>query len=218
MMNTFVIQKKTERFTIDVTFSFAEGTMVLTGESGAGKTTILNCIAGLMTPESGRISVGGHVLYDQQNKINLVPKDRNIGYVFQQYALFPHMTVWENIVYGINNQPKDKRRELRVYAHELLKSFGLEYVKNKYPRNISGGEKQRTAFARAVVTKPDLLLLDEPFSALDSKTKELMHQEYLAFKTRFKIPTILITHSPEEAKKLGDFWITLNDGMLKEAD
>jgi len=214
----FHIMKELDHFILDVEYSFDKGLLVIEGESGAGKTTLLNCIAGLTSPDEGSIAYENSVVYDSARKINIPARDRRIGYFFQNYALFPHMTVVENICYGIKNKPEykesQKREELVAYTEYVMQMFGIHHLKGKYPNSISGGEKQRTAFARAIVTKPKLLLLDEPFSALDDNTKKAVYREFLQIKEVFRIPTVLITHNPQESNLFGDHKIVLKHGRI----
>jgi molybdate transport system ATP-binding protein len=204
------IYKKTDYFTIDVDISFVGGILVIQGESGAGKTTLLECIAGLRNPDKGRISIGDKLLYSSDENINIPVRERNIGYLFQNYALFPHMSVIENVLYGL----KSRRIKDFAYAERIIDSFGIKHIKDKLPSYISGGEKQRTALARAIATKPSLLLLDEPFSALDKDTRTIVYDEFLSFKKNFRMDAILITHDENEAKLLGDSIIMLKDGKV----
>ena len=204
------IYKKMDYFTIDIDISFEGGILVIQGESGAGKTTLLDCIAGLKSPDMGSISIGDRILYSSEKSINLPVKDRNIGYLFQSYALFPHMSVMDNVLYGL----KSRKIKDFSYAEKVLDSFGIHHIKDKLPSNISGGEKQRTALARAIATRPALLLLDEPFSALDRDTKASVYEEFVSFKENFHMDTILITHDEKEAKLLGDRIIHLKDGKV----
>ncbi len=204
------IYKKMDYFTIDIDISFEGGILVIQGESGAGKTTLLDCIAGLKNPDRGSISIGNRILYSSEKSINLPVKDRNIGYLFQSYALFPHMSVMDNVLYGL----KSRKIKDFSYAEKVLDSFGIHHIKDKLPSNISGGEKQRTALARAIATRPALLLLDEPFSALDRDTKASVYEEFVSFKENFHMDTILITHDEKEAKLLGDRIIHLKDGKV----
>lgn len=216
----FRIIKRLDHFTIDVDYSFDSGILVVQGESGAGKTTLLNCIAGLALPDDGRISVGEKLVFDHNQGIDVPTRLRALGYLFQNYGLFPNMTVHQNIIYGIKNKEeykdKKKREELLQYADYIMDTFGIAHLKGKHPNQISGGEKQRVALSRAIVTKPKLLLLDEPFSALDSRTKEIVYQEFVAFKKEFKIPTILITHDIEESELFADRRILMKDGKIVE--
>lgn len=216
----FKIRKTLDHFTVDLEYEFENGILVVQGESGAGKTTVLNCISGLMTPDAGKISAGGRVVYDSEAGVNIPTRLRSIGYLFQNYALFPNMTVHQNIVYGIKNMPEYKEREKREamlnYADEVMETFGIAHLKKKHPNRISGGEKQRAALSRAIVTRPGLLLLDEPFSALDQRTKEIVYEQFGSFIKSFRIPTILITHDPSESEMFADFRILIKDGKIIE--
>ncbi|MDD4680825.1 MAG: ATP-binding cassette domain-containing protein, partial [Clostridia bacterium] len=207
-------------FLLDVDYRFDKGILAIQGESGAGKTTILNCISGLIMPDDGKIAIGDQIVFDSIAGINVTTRLRNIGYLFQNYALFPNMTVYQNIVYGIKNhkdyKEKSKKEQLLAYADYIMETFGIAHLKKKTPGQISGGEKQRVALSRAIVTKPGLLLLDEPFSALDQRTKEIVYQEFASFKKNFQIPTILITHDSEESKMFADCRIHIKEGVLEE--
>ena len=213
---SFQIVKKLDRFSVDMEYSFEEGVLVIQGESGAGKTTVLNCIAGLKQPDRGRIAIDGRIVFDE--KTNVSVKKRQIGYLFQNYALFPNMTVGKNVIYGIKNKEeyrdRKKRKELLEYADYIMDTFQITHLQKRYPEQISGGEKQRVALARAIVTRPKLLLLDEPFSALDVKTKEVVYEEFASLKKSLGIPTILITHDPQESKLFADHKIFMKDGKI----
>lgn len=213
---SFQIVKKLDRFSVDMEYSFEEGVLVIQGESGAGKTTVLNCIAGLKQPDRGRIAIDGRIVFDE--KTNVPVKKRQIGYLFQSYALFPNMTVGKNVIYGIKNKEeyrdRKKRKELLEYADYIMDTFQITHLQKRYPEKISGGEKQRVALARAIVTRPKLLLLDEPFSALDVKTKEVVYEEFASLKKSLGIPTILITHDPQESKLFADHKIFMKDGKI----
>lgn len=214
----FKIRKNLDHFAVDLEYEFDHGVLVIQGESGAGKTTILNCISGLTTPDEGRISVEERIVFDSSAGIDIPTRLRNIGYLFQSYALFPNMTVHQNITYGIKNKPeykdKDKKEELLRYADHVMETFGIAHLKKKHPNRISGGEKQRAALSRAIVAKPSLLLLDEPFSALDQQTKEIVYQQFALFKKNFQIPTILITHDAKESEMFADNRILIKDGQI----
>lgn len=216
----FKIKKNLDHFTVDMEYEFDEGVLVIQGESGAGKTTILNCISGLTAPDGGRISIEGRVVFDSDGGIDLPARTRKIGYLFQNYALFPNMTVHQNIIYGIKNKPeyreKEQKEELLNYADDVMETFGIAHLKKSHPDRISGGEKQRVALSRAIVTKPSLLLLDEPFSALDQQTKEIVYQQFASFKKNFQIPTILITHDAGESEMFADRHILIKDGQIIE--
>lgn len=203
-MLTVDIEKKLTHFTLRTKIEIANEIVVLFGPSGSGKTTILNCISGLTKPDSGIISLNDTTFF--KNKKILVPTPkRNIGYLFQDYALFPHMTVWKNIAYGMKT---------KEFAEKLMDELQISHLKDKYPHSISGGEKQRVAIARAFATEPDLLLLDEPFSALDDNTKDRGHDELLRLHALWKIPIILVTHNRDEAKKLADRILFLDEGVI----
>ena len=220
----FQIFKKLDHFTIDIEYGFDRGILVIQGESGAGKTTVLNCISGLTAPDQGRIMIGGRVVFDSGDGINIPTRLRTVGYLFQNYALFPNMTIQQNILYGIRNKAefkgggKKEKEEMLAYADNIMENFGIAHLKKKYPNQISGGEKQRAALSRAIVTKPELLLLDEPFSALDQQTKEIIYQEFLAFKKNFQIPAILITHDSRESEMFADRRIFIKEGKIISAN
>lgn len=202
------ITKKLEHYTMGLEVMFEAGVLVVQGESGAGKTTLLDCIAGLRKPDEGKIVIGEKVCYSKDDNIDLTARERNIGYVFQNYALFPHMTVIQNIMYG----QKCKGMEDKEYTERIIESFNIGHLRNRHPLQISGGEKQRVALARALAVKPELLLLDEPFSALDSKTKEAVYEEFVQIKEKFRFNAILVTHNEKEALRFGDVIITIKDG------
>jgi molybdate transport system ATP-binding protein len=206
--------KKMYCFDLDVDFSINKEVLVIQGHSGSGKTTILDCISGIKTPEAGEISIGDHAVFSSEKNINMKIKDRNVGYVFQNYALFPHMTIEKNILFGLQcKNLKDVN-----YIEHIMKVFNIDHLKKRYPKQISGGEKQRVALARALSIKPDVLLLDEPFAALDVQTKSIVYEEFLQLKKLYTIDIILVTHNPEEARLLGDKIIHISSGKIKEAE
>jgi molybdate transport system ATP-binding protein len=220
----FRIIKKLDHFTVDVECGFDGGVLVVQGESGSGKTTLLNCISGLKRPDEGHIVIDGETVF--RGGPGGAPEDdkpvrrRGLGYLFQSYALFPNMTVEQNILYGLKNKPEYReaagREELLNYADRVIENFGLSALRKKRPAFISGGEKQRVALSRAIVTKPRLLLLDEPFSALDEETRAIVYDEFQIFRKNFRIPTILITHSETESLLFGDHRIRLKRGRVSE--
>ncbi|MDO4746147.1 MAG: ATP-binding cassette domain-containing protein [Bacillota bacterium] len=209
---SFEINKKLDHFTLDVKYEIDNELLVIEGPSGAGKTTILNCIAGIVAADSSSIILAGKAIS------HLPIEKRHIGYLFQNYALFPHMTVEENVLYGLKNsaeyKDKTKRRELLDFASYTMETLGIAHLANKFPQAVSGGEKQRAALARAMVTRPSLLMLDEPFSALDEETKENIYEEFARFKSTLDIPTILITHDHRETELFADKHITLKEGRI----
>lgn len=214
----FQIKKQLNYFALDVTCSLSDELLVIEGASGAGKTTLLNCLAGIVTPDAGEIGLDGRQLFHDEERINVPAEKRNIGYLFQNYALFPHMTVKNNVLYGLKNRKEYKDRKLRKTLLEeaacIMQTLGIFHLANKSAVAISGGEKQRVALARAMVTKPDLLLLDEPFSALDENTREKIYEEFAQFKETLRIPTILITHNHRETELFADKQITLKEGRI----
>lgn len=198
------LMKKLKNYSLDVSFKVHNEIVVLFGPSGAGKTTILNAIAGISNPDKGLIQLNDRVLF--QTKRRAVPiQKRQIGYLFQDYSLFPHMTVEKNIQYG-------SKEEGLVY--QLADVVGILHLLASYPHQISGGEKQRVALVRALATKPECLLLDEPFSALDEKTRVECQDELLRLHQTWKIPVIMVTHQKEEAEKLGDRILYMEEGKL----
>ncbi len=179
------------------------------GESGAGKTTLLKIIAGLIKPEFGRIEVGDELWFDTQKNVNLGIQKRKIGFVFQNYALFPNMSVKENISYAATSKQK---------AEELLSLMNLENLAKIYPKNLSGGQAQRVALARALAREPQILLLDEPLSALDFKMRSFLQDELVKILQHFKITTLLVSHDLAEIYKLSHRILELSDGkIIKDA-
>ena len=200
------IQKALSHFEIDVSFKVENKIVVLFGASGSGKTTILNCISGIDKPDKGKILLNNETLFEEK-KIFIPIQHRKIGHLFQDYALFPHMTVWKNIAYGMKTEK---------LAKDLMTELSISHLKDQYPHAISGGEKQRVAIARALATEPKLLLLDEPFSALDDDTRTKSQKELLRLHELWQIPIIMVTHSHAEAKKLGDDILYVKEGKLQD--
>lgn len=178
------------------------------GESGAGKTTILRIIAGLIKPEFGFIKVGEKVWFDSQKGIFLPPQKRKVGFVFQDYALFPNLSVRENLAFALA-KGEDKGK-----IDELLELMGLSELAKSYPAHLSGGQCQRVALARAIITQPDILLLDEPLSALDFKMRSFLQDEILKLTAHFKLTTLLVSHDIGEIYKLARRVIELKDGSV----
>ncbi|MFR5131354.1 MAG: sulfate/molybdate ABC transporter ATP-binding protein [Terrisporobacter sp.] len=163
------IEKDFGSFYLKANIKQEKGVLGFLGESGCGKSMTLKCIAGIVKPDRGRIVLNGRVLFDSEKKINLPPQERRVGYLFQNYALFPHMTTKENIEIGLSNLSKDEKDKV---VKEHLTKMKLEGFENRYPHQLSGGQQQRIAFARALACNPEILLLDEPFSALDNHLKK----------------------------------------------
>lgn len=202
-------EKRLPLFTLRVDFSVEGTTAILWGDSGAGKTTILECISGLARPDRGEIVLEGRTVFSSELGTDLPPRERRVGYVFQDYALFPHLTAEENLRLAL---PRGDRRK----AGEYLERFGLSGLAGRKPGLLSGGERQRLALARALAIEPRLLLLDEPFSALDRATREVMYREFLALRVRLDMSVILVTHNRAEAELLGDKIFGLSEGLLSE--
>jgi molybdate transport system ATP-binding protein len=198
-------------FTLEVEFSAAAGFTILFGASGAGKTTLLDCIAGLETPESGRIAIGTSMLFDSALHINIPPNRRSVGYLLQSLALFPHMTVAQNVQYGLDRlDPADRQSR----CDEILRMFRIAALANRRPGEISGGERQRVALARTLVTKPRVLLLDEPLTALDAAVKSQILEDLRAWNHQHRIPILYVTHQREEVFALGENLIALDAGRI----
>ena len=202
-----VYESASGKFTVDGDFVAESGVTVLFGASGSGKTTVLDCIAGLSNPNSGVIELGDQILFDSGKKINLPTAARRFGYVFQSPTLFPHMTVLENVRFGI---PQSDASLLM----RLLERFQVAQHAQKYPRSLSGGEKQRVALARALATKPRALLLDEPLSGLDDKTKFDLIDDLREWNEDAQIPVIYVTHALEEVFLLGEKVLVLEAGKI----
>ena len=202
--------KKLPRFELDIDIALTNGILAVVGPSGAGKTTLLQCIAGLQTPSWGEISIGGKLIFSSAQGTNLPARCRRIGYAFQDYALFPHLTVERNVSYGISKRDTVHNKFLSVA--KVLHMLKIEHLRDRYPRQISGGEKQRVALARALMTSPELMLLDEPLSALDQDTRSELQQELRALQAQWQIPFILVTHDVQESQLLGDQIIKMNCG------
>ena len=185
------IEKKLGNFTLRSKFETPAGIMALLGASGCGKSVTLKCIAGIMTPDRGRIILDGETLFDSEKKIDLTPQRRRVGYLFQQYALFPNMTVTQNIICGIR---QGKREQKKVQAAEAIRRFRLEGLEKKYPSQLSGGQQQRVALARIVVSEPRAILLDEPLSALDSFLKWNLELELADMLSGFTGPILWVSH------------------------
>lgn len=200
------IQTALSHFPLQADFKVGREIVVLFGPSGAGKTTILNIIAGLTKVDKGNIILGKRTLVKSGK--SLVPvQNRRIGYVFQDYALFPHKTIWENIAYGMKNEG---------FAKALMEDLHISHLQQQYPHEVSGGEKQRTALIRALATEPELLLLDEPFSALDEKTKQESHHQLLQVHQKWDIPIILVSHNQREVNFLANKIYKMEKGKLIE--
>ncbi|MEZ0361376.1 MAG: ATP-binding cassette domain-containing protein [Hydrogenobacter sp.] len=182
--------------------------VVVFGPSGSGKTILLRMLAGLETPQEGYIEVNGEIWYDSKKGINLPPQKREVGFVFQDYSLFPNMSVFENVAFGMRRKDPDK-------VMELLRLAKMEELKDRKPNTLSGGQKQRVALLRALAREPKVLLLDEPLSALDHETALLLRDEIKSFQRRYGIPTLMVSHNKEEVLRLADKVIRLVNGKMQ---
>ena len=198
-------------FLLDVEVAVPAGITILFGASGAGKTTLLDCLAGLLEPDSGRIALRGRVLFDQPAGIKVPARQRSLGYVFQDLALFPHLTVEANVRYGLAKVPREEQARRAVAILEMLHAG---HLRTRFPGEISGGERQRVALARALVTDPELLLLDEPLGGLDAPTKSAILDDLRAWNRAHQIPILYVTHDRGEVFALGERAIVLEAGHI----
>ena len=202
-------------FELDVGFVAASQRVVLYGPSGSGKSLTLKAVAGLMTPDAGHIRLDGRTLFDSDQRINLPAQQRNVGYLFQDYALFPHLTVAQNIAFGLARGCFNLRRPgTHPAVQKWIAAFELLAIAGSYPAQISGGQRQRVALARALVSDPDILLLDEPFSALDQSLRQRMRRELAELQQRLQVPMLLITHDPSDVEALGDTVFEVEHGRI----
>lgn len=202
-----------EAFSLEVQIRAEGGITVLFGPSGAGKSMTLQCVAGLVRPHSGRIWVGDRVLFDSQAGIDLPPQKRCVGYVPQDYALFPHLNVAKNIAFGLRGMSQS---EIRAKVEEMLVLMELEGLASRRPHQLSGGQQQRVALARALVSRPEVLLLDEPFAALDAPVRAELRQNLRDLQRRTNITTLLITHDLSEASFCGDRMVVMAEGRVRQ--
>lgn len=208
-MLTVDFQKRLEHFELAVQFQIDNEIMALVGSSGSGKTTLLNCIAGITHPDRGEIHLNGREFFKEGQKPLKIQK-RKVGYLFQDYALFPHLSIEENILYGT------ARGSDLTHVTELTNILGIRKLLPKYAHQISGGEKQRVALTRALAAKPDILLLDEPFSALDDDNTRRCQDELVRIHEHWKIPIIFVTHRKADAERLADRVVRIEKGHMTE--
>lgn len=206
-------KKSLGTFNLDISLEVNNELMVLFGPSGSGKTLTLQCIAGLIKADSGFMRLNGIPYFDSTDGVSLPLNKRRIGYVFQDYALFPHMTVYDNISYSISKEPK---KVIKEKVSELLSILRLEGLENRYPSELSGGQRQRVAIARALIFRPSLFLLDEPFAALDHPVRSKLRVDLKRIRNKFSAPTIMVTHDLEEAFILGNRIAVMNEGRIEQ--
>ena len=209
------IEKKLDGFTLRAAFSAGNTPTALLGASGCGKSMTLRCIAGIVKPDAGRIVLDGRVLFDSAQHIDLPPQQRGVGLLFQNYALFPNMTVEQNVLCGLKAEKDKAARKAR--CAEMLQAMRLESLAKRYPAQLSGGQQQRTALARILVGRPKILMLDEPFSALDSYLREEVEGEVGSLLAGFAGTALLVTHNRDEAYRLCKEMIVLNEGQVLRA-
>ncbi|MEI6064638.1 MAG: molybdate ABC transporter permease subunit [Pseudanabaena sp. ELA748] len=206
------IEKQLPEFDLQIALHCVDQSIGILGASGTGKSMLLKCLAGMEHPSSGRIVINGKVLFDSEKKINLPSRDRHIGFLFQNYALFPHLTVAQNIAFGLPKglAPLQIKQKISEQLHSIeLQSFG-----DRYPHQLSGGQQQRVALARALVSQPDILLLDEPFSALDTHLRSQMERELISALSKYKGMTLFVTHNIDEAFRICQNLLILDRGQV----
>ena len=204
------IEKTLGSFHLKVKFEAENNVLALLGASGCGKSMTLKCIAGVETPDRGRIVLDGVTLFDSAKRVNLAPQKRRVGYLFQQYALFPNMTVWQNIACGVRD-----KRNADALIRDMIAAMHLEGMEKKKPHQLSGGQQQRVALARILVNDPEVLLLDEPFSALDSHLRFQLENEVRNAIRRFGKTVLLVSHNRDEVFRLSDGIAIMHDGHIE---
>ena len=207
------ITKSLSSFNLDVSMESKGGIIGFLGASGSGKSMTLKCIAGLEKPSKGKIVINDKVLFDSEEKINVKTRDRKVGFLFQNHALFPHMTIKDNIEIGLDKISKEEKSKLSA---NYIKKFGLEGLESRYPWQLSGGQQQRVALARALITSPDILLLDEPFSALDNHLRASMERELVEILKDYEGTVVFVTHDIAEAYRVCDKIIVFDGGKAKD--
>ena len=206
------------RFDLDVSFASDALRLVLFGPSGAGKTQTLKMLAGIVRPDRGRVAIAGRVLYDGALRVNLTPQQRRLAYMFQDYALFAHLTVRQNIAFALRSGWLNPPRGVADDAVERwIDAFHLQAIVGHYPHQISGGQRQRTALARALVHEPTALLLDEPFAALDQRLRQSLRDELRELQAQVGLPMLLITHDDEDVAALADDVVHIHAGRVVTA-
>jgi len=211
---TKYLQADRREFRLDVSFESDADITILFGPSGAGKTLTLQAIAGLLRPDQGAIRFGGRLLFDSAQRVDVPTRQRDIGFVFQDYALFPHLTVGQNVAFA-RSRGWRQARSTDTANRRLLESFDLAACADAFPAQLSGGQRQRVALARALAATPQLLLLDEPFAALDAPLRARLRGELLALQRSRSVPMVVITHDPDDVSALGGRVVLLQDGQVR---
>jgi molybdate transport system permease protein len=208
------IQKQLPNYSLNIAFDLEEEALGILGSSGSGKSMTLRCIAGIETPTRGTIVLNNRILYDARQGINVPSRDRKVGFLFQNYALFPHLTVAQNVAYGLKGQ---SRNAINRQITALLKQVKLSGVGDRYPHQLSGGQQQRVALARALAPAPDVLLLDEPFSALDTHLRSELEKQLLKMLSNYSGLTLFVSHNLEEAYRICPKLLVLSAGQVVAA-
>ena len=212
---SLTLATRRRRFELAVAFSSDEDRIVMFGPSGSGKSATLQAIAGLLRPHRGRIVVGGRTLFDAATGVDVPARARRIGYVFQDFALFPHLSVWDNVAYGLRHFGRWRLADAeRDRIADLLRLMGIERLADARPGSLSGGQRQRVALARALVVEPQVLLMDEPFSALDIRLRRRMRDELADVQQRFAVPLVLITHDLQDVEHLAQTLVVIDLGQV----
>jgi molybdate transport system ATP-binding protein len=205
------VRRRLDGFELDVAFEADEGRVVLFGPSGAGKSLTLQAITGVMRPDAGRVEVNGRLLFDSAAGVNVPPQRRRLGYVPQSYGLFPHLTVEDNVAYGVQRLDGGQRKAL---VREMVELVGLQGLERRRPRELSGGQQQRVALARALASRPELLVLDEPFSSIDTGLRGTLRRELLDLQSRSGVTTLVVTHDLDDAFFLGRRIVVIDRGRV----
>ena len=206
------ISKKVHGFDLRADWAAKGNITCLFGYTGAGKSLTLKIIAGLINPDDGRINFGDKTFFDSKKGVDIPPQQRDIGFVFQNNMLFPHMTIYKNILYGLPSGGNNKRQRVM----DIINIMRLDTLENKYPHQVSGGQQQRVAIARAIIRNPKLLLLDEPFNSLDHAVRKKMYKDLLFYQKYFNVPIILVTHDMDELHSLADWVVLYNEGRVEQ--